>query len=95
MLEPFPELLSDDLTGYALNPARDLGPRLLTSVAGWGSAVYSYRRFKKVFIRFSRWLTFSRFPGSIGYGVPSLHRLLELNSELRSTTCVSTVERIA
>jgi len=31
-------------TSYALNPARDFGPRLLTSVAGWGSTIYSYRR---------------------------------------------------
>lgn len=25
------------LTGFALNPARDLGPRIFTSLAGWGS----------------------------------------------------------
>jgi MIP family channel proteins len=26
--------------GYAINPARDLGPRLFTSVAGWGADVF-------------------------------------------------------
>ncbi|KAF8916599.1 putative aquaporin 5 [Mucidula mucida] len=30
-------------TGFAVNPARDLGPRILTSIAGWGGQVYSFR----------------------------------------------------
>ena len=28
-------------TGYAINPARDLGPRLFTALAGWGSEVFT------------------------------------------------------
>lgn len=29
-------------SGYAVNPARDLGPRLFTAMAGWGSGVFTY-----------------------------------------------------
>ena len=29
--------------GYAVNPARDLGPRLFTLVAGWGKGVFTIR----------------------------------------------------
>ena len=28
--------------GYPINPARDLGPRLFTAVAGWGLDVFRY-----------------------------------------------------
>jgi len=31
--------------GYALNPARDLAPRLLTLMAGWGTKVFSYKNY--------------------------------------------------
>ncbi|RXM94392.1 Aquaporin-9 [Acipenser ruthenus] len=27
--------------GYPVNPARDLGPRLFTAIAGWGTEVFS------------------------------------------------------
>ncbi|KAG6836835.1 hypothetical protein H0H93_002515 [Arthromyces matolae] len=30
-------------TSFAVNPARDLGPRLLTSMVGYGKAVYTFR----------------------------------------------------
>ncbi|KAG2037768.1 major intrinsic protein superfamily membrane channel protein [Suillus americanus] len=30
-------------TGAALNPARDLGPRILTAMVGYGSAVFTFR----------------------------------------------------
>lgn len=30
-------------SGYAVNPARDLGPRIFTAMAGWGSEVFTVR----------------------------------------------------
>ncbi|GMF16631.1 unnamed protein product [Phytophthora lilii] len=32
-------------TGYAVNPARDLGPRIFTAIAGWGSKVFTLRSY--------------------------------------------------
>ncbi|XP_028313777.1 aquaporin-3-like [Gouania willdenowi] len=31
-------------SGYAVNPARDLGPRLFTAIAGWGTDVFTARK---------------------------------------------------
>jgi len=28
--------------GYAINPARDLSPRIFTAMAGWGTEVFTY-----------------------------------------------------
>ncbi|NP_001159593.1 aquaporin-3b [Danio rerio] len=42
-------------SGYAVNPARDLGPRIFTAIAGWGSKVFSaesYWSFVPVFAPF-------------------------------------------
>ncbi|KAJ8414952.1 hypothetical protein AAFF_G00024750 [Aldrovandia affinis] len=42
-------------SGYAVNPARDLGPRLFTAMAGWGSEVFtakSYWFFVPIFAPF-------------------------------------------
>ncbi|XP_048023265.1 aquaporin-3b [Megalobrama amblycephala] len=42
-------------SGYAVNPARDLGPRIFTAIAGWGSEVFSensYWSFVPVFAPF-------------------------------------------
>ena len=43
-------------TGYALNPTRDLGPRIFTLIAGWGAQVQLlitfliYYRHQEIFI---------------------------------------------
>lgn len=29
-------------SGYAINPTRDIGPRIFTAIAGWGADVFRY-----------------------------------------------------
>lgn len=29
-------------SGYAINPTRDIGPRIFTAIAGWGPDVFRY-----------------------------------------------------
>ncbi|XP_067664732.1 aquaporin-9-like isoform X1 [Haliotis asinina] len=31
--------------GYAINPARDLGPRIFTAIAGWGTEPFTFRNY--------------------------------------------------
>uniref|UniRef100_A0A0N5APF9 Aquaporin n=1 Tax=Syphacia muris TaxID=451379 RepID=A0A0N5APF9_9BILA len=38
--------ISIGMNGYAINTARDLGPRLFTLVAGWGTETFSYNNYK-------------------------------------------------
>ncbi|KAJ8304393.1 hypothetical protein KUTeg_017976 [Tegillarca granosa] len=32
--------------GYAINPARDLAPRIFTAIAGWGDTPFNYKEYK-------------------------------------------------
>ncbi|XP_025077787.1 aquaporin-9-like [Pomacea canaliculata] len=55
--------------GYALNPARDLGPRIFTAIAGWGVEPFSFRNYNWFWVpivgpmvgSFVSWLVYSFF----------------------------------
>lgn len=46
-------------SGYAINPTRDIGPRIFTAIAGWGVDVFRYAEGMCVIPLFSLCLRFS------------------------------------
>ncbi|CAL8277463.1 unnamed protein product [Merluccius merluccius] len=78
-------------SGYAVNPARDLGPRLFTAMAGWGSEVFTVNGY---------WFLvplFAPFPGAVvgaavyqlmvGYNVEGEARNKKRREEEESLKC--------
>ena len=39
--------------GYAVNPARDLGPRIFTAMAGWGKDVFVYVAIQTIHLKYT------------------------------------------
>uniref|UniRef100_A0AC34GWZ8 Uncharacterized protein n=1 Tax=Panagrolaimus sp. ES5 TaxID=591445 RepID=A0AC34GWZ8_9BILA len=73
-------------SGYALNPARDFGPRLFTFFAGYGLKVFSYRNYKWFWVPLiapliggplGAWI----YQFSVGFHIPS--ELDEIEEEFR------------
>jgi glycerol uptake facilitator-like aquaporin len=55
-----------------VNPARDLGPRMLTAMVGYGKEVFTYRKYVPVGLSADTLLVIDVFASATtGYGVPS------------------------
>ena len=75
--------------GYALNPARDLAPRILTLIAGWGTQVFRYIHWLAVSLM-ARWRLIAHTSCAVtnttpGFGSQLLDPILEPFSALLST----------